>query len=42
MGEVEVGIVESIEVIWEILMRLGRGEDSGEVGLVVVDIFVGL
>jgi len=32
-------MVESIELVWEVLVRLGRGEDGGEVGLVVVVIF---
>jgi hypothetical protein len=31
-------MLEAIEVVWEVLVRLGRGEDGGEVGL-VVDIF---
>jgi hypothetical protein len=31
-------MLESIEAVWEVLVRLGRGECGGEVGL-LVDIF---
>lgn len=26
-------MLEAIEVVWAVLVRLGRGEDGGEVGL---------